>query len=72
MVLKNGNQRKKMLIDKDFQFNYLLTWVGMTMALLAGLVLASVSMVFVFKVQTFQNRLVAGNMISAIAKRRSQ
>jgi methyl-accepting chemotaxis protein len=65
VALKNGYQRKRMLIDKDFQFQYLLTWMGMTMALLAGLVLASVSMVFVFKMQSL-DWLVAGNMLSAV------
>lgn len=64
VVTKNGFQRKRVLIDKDFQFKYLLTWIAMTMTLLAGLVLASVSMFFVFKVHTV-NHLVIGNGICA-------
>ena len=63
VALKNGYDRKCVLIDKDFQFQYLLTWICMTMALLGGLVLASVSMVFLFKVRTF-NYLVVGNGVA--------
>lgn len=65
MATKNAYLRKQVLIDKDFQFQYLLTWIGMTMALLAGLVLASVSMVYLFKVREF-NYLVIGNASCAV------
>ena len=65
MAKKNGFKRKCVLIDRDFQFTYLLTWIAMTMALLGGLVLASVSMFFIFKIKTV-NHLVIGNAISAV------
>jgi methyl-accepting chemotaxis protein len=40
-------KRRKILVDKEFQFRYLMTWVALTTSLLAGLVLASLS-VFIF------------------------
>ena len=66
MARKNGFIRKCILIDKDFQYHYLLTWIGMTMALLAGLVLASASMIYVLRVQRF-DVLVVGNALCAVA-----
>lgn len=65
MAAKNGFKRKCVVIDRDFQFKYLIAWIAMTMALLGGLVLASVSMFFLFKVQTF-NHLVIGNGVCAV------
>ena len=65
MASKNGFKRKRVLIDRDFQFKYLITWIAMTMVLLGGLVLASVSMFFLFKVRTF-NHLVIGNAVCAV------
>ncbi len=40
-------KRKTIVVDKEFQFRYLMTWVLLTTSLLAGLVLASLS-VFIF------------------------
>lgn len=65
MVTKKGYLRKRLLIDRDFQFRYLLTWISMTMALLTGLVLASVSMVYIFKMRDF-SYLVIGNAVCAV------
>lgn len=65
MVVKNGFVRKRILIDKEFQFRYLATWFGMTLALLAGLLLASASMIFLFKIRTV-NVLMMGNGLCAI------
>ena len=66
VVTKNGFERKCVVIDRDFQFRYLLTWILMTMTLLGGLVLASVSMFYVFKVRAM-NHLVIGNAVCALA-----
>jgi hypothetical protein len=65
VAVKNGYVRKCVLIDKDFQFRYMVTWIGMTMTLLAGMVLASVSMIYLFRIQTF-NTLVMVNTGCAI------
>ena len=65
MARNNGFKRKCVLIDRDFQFTYMLTWIAMTMTLLGGLLLASVTMFFIFKVQTV-NHLVIGNAVSAV------
>ncbi len=40
-------KRKRIVIDKEFQFRYLMTWVLLTTSLLAGVVLGSLS-VFIF------------------------
>ncbi len=39
-------KRKRIVIDKEFQFRYLMTWVMLTMSLLAGLVLGSLSVFY--------------------------
>jgi methyl-accepting chemotaxis protein len=39
-------KRRQILVDKDFQFRYLMTWILLTMSLLGGLVIASLSMFY--------------------------
>ena len=43
---KKRFKRRQIVVDKDFQFRYLLTWVMLTMSLLGGLVAASLSMFY--------------------------
>jgi methyl-accepting chemotaxis protein len=39
-------KRRRIVVDRDFQFRYLMTWVFLTMSLLGGLVVASLSMFY--------------------------
>lgn len=39
-------KRRQIVVDKEFQFRYLMTWVLLTMSLLAGLVLGSLSVFY--------------------------
>lgn len=41
-------KRKKIVVDKEFQFRYLMTWVLLTMSLLGGLVVGSLSVFYLF------------------------
>lgn len=65
MASAHGFKRKCVIIDREFQFRYLMTWLLMTMALLAGLVLVSSTAFFVFKVRAV-NHLVLANAICAV------
>lgn len=38
-------KRKQMVVDKEFQFRYLMTWITLTMSLVAGLLIASMAVV---------------------------
>jgi methyl-accepting chemotaxis protein len=42
-------KRSKIVVDKEFQFRYLMTWVLLTTSLLAGVVLASVSVFVLYQ-----------------------
>ena len=42
-------KRRIYLIDRDFQFKYLLTWLVLTMSLVGGMVLATLTLFFFFK-----------------------
>lgn len=39
-------KRRQIVVDKEFQFRYLMTWVLLTMSLLGGLVLGSMSVFY--------------------------
>ena len=41
--------RKKIVVDAEFQFRYLMTWVGLTASLVAGLVIALASVYYLFR-----------------------
>jgi methyl-accepting chemotaxis protein len=41
-------KRRRLIVDKEFQFRYLMTWVLLTMSLLAGLLLASLAVFYFF------------------------
>ena len=39
-------KRRQMVVDRDFQFRYLMTWITLTMTLVAGLLIASMAVVY--------------------------
>ena len=53
MAQKVGYKRRLYLIDKDFQFGYLLTWLFMMLMLVGGMVLATLTMFFYFRGSLF-------------------
>jgi len=60
-------KRKKILVDTEFQFHYLMTWVLLTMSLLAGLVLASLTVLYFFNTQHMMTYFIWANALCAVA-----
>jgi methyl-accepting chemotaxis protein len=58
-------KRKRLLVDTEFQFRYLMTWILLTMSLLAGLVLASLSVLYLFNTQQLLKYFIWVNALCA-------
>ena len=54
MGSKGGYTRKLYLIDKDFQFGYLLTWLMMALGLVGGMALTTLALFFFLRGSLFQ------------------
>ncbi|GEM_PF-1591827 len=51
---KSGYKRRIYLIDREFQFKYLVTWLLLVLSLVGGIVLATLSLFFFFRGSLFQ------------------
>lgn len=60
-------KRKKILVDTEFQFRYLMTWILLTMSLLAGLVLVSLSILYLLNTQQLLTYFIWVNALCAVA-----
>ena len=59
-------KRKKLVVDKEFQFRYLMTWVLLTMSLLGGLVIGSLSVFWYFKSEVMLTYFIWVNGLCAV------
>lgn len=60
-------KRKRIVVDKEFQFRYLMTWVILTMSLLAGLVMGSLTVFYFFNTQQMMAYFIWVNAVCAVA-----
>ncbi|HUW55323.1 MAG TPA: hypothetical protein VMZ92_01710 [Planctomycetota bacterium] len=59
-------KRKKLVVDKEFQFRYLMTWVVLTMSLLAGLVMGSLTVFYFFNTLQMVTYFIWVNALCAV------
>ena len=59
-------KRKKIVVDREFQFRYLMTWVLLTMSLLAGLVMGSLTVFYFFNTQHMVTYFIWVNALCAV------
>ena len=50
-------KRKLYVIDKEFQFRYLLTWLVLVLSLVGGMVLATLALFFFFRERSEERRV---------------
>jgi methyl-accepting chemotaxis protein len=60
-------KRKKILVDTEFQFRYLMTWILLTMSLLAGLVLVSLTVLYLLNTKQLLTYFIWVNALCAVA-----
>jgi len=65
-MTKKKWKRKKLVVDKEFQFRYLMTWVLLTMSLLGGLVIGSLSVFWYFKSDVMLSYFIWVNALCAV------
>jgi len=59
-------KRKKILVDKEFQFRYLMTWVLLTASLLGGLVIGSLAVFHFIQTREMVTYFIWVNAICAV------
>ncbi|HUU42259.1 MAG TPA: hypothetical protein VMX57_00680, partial [Planctomycetota bacterium] len=59
-------KRKQLVVDKEFQLRYLMTWVLLTMSLLGGLVVGSLSVFWYFKSEVILTYFIWVNALCAV------
>jgi len=65
-MVKKPWKRKRVIVDTEFQFRYLMTWILLTMSLLGGLVLASLSVFYFFNTQQMMTYFIWVNALCAV------
>ncbi|KPJ56804.1 MAG: hypothetical protein AMS16_01800 [Planctomycetes bacterium DG_58] len=59
-------KRRKIVVDRDFQFRYLMTWVLLTTSLLAGLVMGSLTVFLFLNTQHMVTHFIWVNALCAV------